>query len=307
MNHTPHSDKSVRRCLIAATIALFAATSPPSSVEPIVRDVQVAPAPLPASVPTARALLDAVSRYIGTAERLERIRSYRIESHGTQRFRALLSQEWIELPIVATVFWRDNLSARWTLTETIVDADGNDAIARREVGRVGDVSWTRDERDKCAEYLRISNLSDTVERNDPFRVLLREIPCHSQSFTEANIVGETTIDGRPCLRVDVCAPCGYDDRRTRSLWIDSASGELLALRTSASDARTDFTDWRIEDGVRLPRGISTEALFGGARISADVAKVTFNDVADDEIVAPTNLHDPNAVLSAEKQRSTSDS
>ena len=199
MNHTPHSDKSVRRCLIAATIALFAATSPPSSVEPIVRDVQAAPAPLPASVPTARALLDAVSRYIGTAERLERIRSYRIESHGTQRFRALLSQEWIELPIVATVFWRDNLSARWTLTETIVDADGNDAIARREVGRVGDVSWTRDERDKCAEYLRISNLSDTVERNDPFRVLLREIPCHSQSFTEANIVGETTIDGRPCL------------------------------------------------------------------------------------------------------------
>jgi hypothetical protein len=35
--------------------------------------------------------------------------------------------------------------------------------------------------------------------------------------------------------------------------------------------------------------------------------VTFNDVADDEIVVPTNLHDPNAVLSAEKQRSTSDS
>lgn len=295
-------------------------------------------------LPEPRAMLNKACAWLGPSEQVRALRSYSVVLEATQRFRARESQQWIELPTKAIVLWTNDGKALVRIDETIVAPDGEDLKQRREFGRTDACAWELIVGSDPPAFTRLPALNDPILNADPFRILFVDLPQHEQRFQTAVAAGREKVQGKLAVRIDLAknkeeATAALAGKSTiagslRSIWIDEASGEILAVRAAPSSDRTMLLGWHERDGLRVPLELRSTVLFG--RDTVGIAAVDFrvntlgpdaanktndtqvpsarhsapHDIAHDiprDIVAPASLRDPTTVLPAEKQRTTDDS
>ena len=255
-----------------------------------------APALPPADpeLPAAAVLLAQSAAYLGSAEKLAAIESYRVEAEGTVVIPPELQMSVPHLKRSGSLLWRrDGCASAASSREDLALPARTISTRRFAAGVRNGVAWTRLPGDDAPNFVRLPGSNDPTQQDDPLRILYRGVARHQDALLDARTVRRTRRAGKDCHEVAAMLRLEAGDRPTRiTLWLDVTQSRVVEIERGQ---RVRYDDWREVDGVRAPFKFSCGAFCGDKDGSpanlAEVKLLTFNSVSADEVTLPDGLRD----------------